>query len=64
MKIKNIRDTLLGPVEIFLHLLGGFHTIREVGPRGSKAALSERLQFQEFAVLSIELARTGKGVSE
>lgn len=55
--------SLLSPLQVFLHLLGSFHAIRKVHASTSQSSLSERLQFEEFAVLCIQFARSEYNVS-
>lgn len=42
---KNVRDSLLSPVQIALNFFGGSHAISKVGLGGFETTLSQGLQF-------------------
>lgn len=61
LRISGICDSLnalLCPLQVFLHLLCRFYAIRKLRTAGLESALGKCLQFHEFAILSIEFART------
>lgn len=57
-KFDDLRDALLSPVKVPLHFLGSSHAIRKIGAGAFETSLSEGLQFEEFAVLCVQLARS------
>lgn len=59
----NLLYSLLRPLQIFLDLLCGLHTICKVHARASQSSLSELLQFEKFAMLGIQLTGSGDWVS-
>ena len=54
----DLRDTLLGPLEIPLNFFGGSHSVGKIGAGAFKTTLGKGLQFEEFAVLGVEFAGT------
>ena len=53
----NLRDLLLGPSQVLLHLLGRLHAVGNVGARSFQPPLRECLQFGQLALLCIEFTR-------
>ncbi len=57
-KVGDLLDTLLSPIEIFSHLLRGFHAICDVGASTLESALCHCLQLEQFTILRVEFARS------
>ena len=60
----NLRNALLCPIKVSLYLLRRFHALCEIGLHGRQSAACARLQFKQFAVLRVKLARSAQIVSE
>jgi len=58
VKVGDLLDTLLSPIEIFSHLLRGFHAICDVGASTLDSALCHCLQLEQFTILRVEFARS------
>jgi hypothetical protein len=54
----NLLYALLCPLKVLLHFLCGSHAFREAHLCASQSSLSKRLQFEKFAVLSVQFARS------
>lgn len=52
-KEKDLRDSLLSPVQITLNFFGGSHAISKVSLGGLETTLSQGLQFLDFSVLGV-----------
>jgi hypothetical protein len=57
-KRKNLRNALLRPLQIPLHLLRILVALRQSGPGSCNALLSESLQILQFTVLRIQETRS------
>lgn len=61
MQGRNSPDPFLGPLEVGLGLLCGLDALCEVCSGALDAALHERLEFEELALFSVELAGAAEG---
>jgi hypothetical protein len=57
-RIKNLRNTLLSPLQVSLHLLRILISLRQSGAGSRNTLLSERLQILQFAILRIQETRS------
>ena len=59
----DLHDSLLGPFQIALGLLGGFDALCEIGAGALDTALHDGLEFEELALFGVELAGPGRSLS-
>lgn len=52
-KKRDVRDSLLSPIQITLNFFGGSHAISKVCLGGFETALSQCLQFLNFSLLGV-----------
>lgn len=56
--LENLRDFLLRPLQILVHLTGVFHALSKASARPREASLRLLLQLHELALLRIEVSRS------
>jgi hypothetical protein len=60
---RDLRELLLCIVQISSGFLGSLHSFRKIDTRAFEATLCKRLQFREFTLFGVELARSVKCIS-